>query len=424
MSVAFRFRAVMAYGRSVTAPQGVAAPEPPRPSLRAVLRTPDLLSTLVLSVLARIPASAIGLLILLRVAPEHGYASAGIIEAVYAVAVGVGQPLTSRAVDRYGQTAILLPSTLISGLAVVAVGLLPDDASLLRLGVLFLVAGAVHPPLAGAMRALWDLLLPTEEERHVGYALDASANEVVWLVGPIALVGILAAATSVSIGLIVCGALTAGAGGAFALTGPSQRWRPRSTEHTGGMFGGLRNGGVWTIMLAAASAGAVFGAVQLGVTAFGREQGGTAAVGLLLGAWSVGSFLAGLALTRLAPPELPAARLETLLLFLAVSTAVCGLAPNVWVLGVLLVLSGAAIAPLFATLDVAMGDVASDGTITETYALTTTGVIIGGMLGGPFAGFLADHASASTAIVAAGIPPLLGATLVFLRRTTLRPRAA
>lgn len=396
-------------------------PPPRRPSLRSVLGTPELFSTLVLSVLSRIPASAIGLLILLRVAPEHGYAAAGLIEAVYAVAVGIGQPLTSRAVDRFGQTPILLPSTLISGLAVVAVGFLPDDASLVQLGGLFLVAGAVHPPLAGAMRALWDLLLPSDEERHVGYAIDASANEIVWLVGPIVVVGIVAAATSIEIGLIVCGALTAGAGGAFALTGPSQRWRPRGEEHAGGWVGGLRNRGVWTIMLAAASAGAVFAAVQLGVTAFGREEGGTAAVGLLLGAWSIGSFLAGLLLTRLAPPDLPAARLESLLLFLAVSTAVCGLATNVWTLGVLLVVSGAAIAPLFATLDVVMGDVASDGTITETYALTTTGVIVGGMLGGPLAGALVDHASPSAAIVAAGIPPLLGATFVFARRATLVP---
>lgn len=410
----------MAYGAGVNAPE---VPPPPRPSLRSVLGTPELVSTLVLSVLSRIPASAIGLLILLRVAPEHGYAAAGLIEAVYAVAVGVGQPITSRAVDRYGQTPILLPSTLISGLAVVGVGFLPPDAGLVQIGALFLVAGLVHPPLAGAMRALWDLLLPSDEERHVGYAIDASANEVVWLVGPIVVVGVVAAVTSIDVALIVCGALTAGAGGAFALTGPSQRWTPRGEEHAGGWIGGLRNSGVWTIMLAAASAGAVFGAVQLGVAAFGRENGGTSAVGLLLGAWSVGSFLAGLFLTRLAPPELPAARLEALLLFLAVSTAICGLATNVWVLGVLLVISGAAIAPLFATLDFVMGDVASAGNITETYALTTTGVIVGGMIGGPLAGALVDHASPSTAIVAAGIPPLLGATLVFLRRRTLAPRA-
>jgi MFS family permease len=412
----------MPYGAIVTAPEQLDAPPTPRPSLRSVLRTPELFSTLVLSVLSRIPASAVGLLILLRVAPEHGYAAAGLIEAVYAVAVGIGQPFTSRAVDRYGQTVILLPSTLISGLAIVAVGLLPDDASLVQLGALFLVAGAVHPPLAGAMRALWDLLLPSDDERHVGYAIDASANEVVWLVGPIVVVGVVAALTSVSVALIVCGALTAGAGGAFALTGPSQRWTPQREEHSGGWIGGLRNGGVWTIMLAAASTGAMIGAVQLGVTAFGREEGGTAAVGLLLGAFSVGSFIAGLFLTRLPAPESPAARLETLLLCLAVSTAICGLAPNIWALGGLLVFSGAAIAPIFATLDFAMGDVASDGTITETYALTTTGVIVGGMLGGPLAGVLADQASASTAIVAAAVPQLAGATLVFLRRGTLRPR--
>ena len=413
----------MAYGASVNAPLPPGATEL-RPSLRAVLATPELRSTLVLSVLSRIPSSALGLLILLRVAPEHGYAAAGLIEAVYAVAVGIGQPLTSRAVDRYGQTVVLLPSTLISGLATIAIGMLPDDASLVHIGGLVLLAGLVHPPLAGAMRAIWDLLLPTDEERHVGYAIDASANEVVWLVGPIVIVGVIAATTSVATGLIVCGALTAGAGGAFALSGPSQRWTPRATEHAGGWIGGLRNGGVWTIMLAAASAGAVFGAVQLGVTAYGTEQGGTAAVGLLLGAWSVGSFLAGLALTRLPPPTLPAARLEALLLFLAVSTAVCGLATGPWMLGGLLIISGAAIAPLFATLDFAMGDVASDGTITETYALTTTGVIIGGMLGGPLAGLVADHVSASAAIVCAGVPPLLGATLVFLRRSTLQPKPA
>lgn len=409
----------MPYGWRVSIPPD--APQP-RPTLGSVLRTPELGSVLVLSVLSRIPASALGLLLLLRVAPEHGYAAAGIVEAVYAVAVGIGQPLTSRAVDRYGQTLVLLPSTLVSGLAIVGIGLLPDDAGIVQIAALGLLAGIVHPPLAGAMRALWDLLLPSDEERHVGYAIDASANEVVWLVGPIVVVGVITAATDASVGLLVCGALTAGAGGAFALTAASQRWVPTRTEHAGGWIGGLRNSGVWTIMLAAASAGAVFAAVQLGVTAFGREAGGAQAVGLLLGAWSVGSFLAGLVLTRIAPPELPAARLEALLLLLAVTTALCGLAESPWLLGVLLVFSGAAIAPLFATLDVAMGDIATDGTITETYALTTTGVIVGGMLGGPLAGVLVDQVSASAAIVCAGIPPLFGAALVYARRGTMAPR--
>ncbi len=169
--------------------------------------------------------------------------------------------------------------------------------------------------------------------------------------------------------------------------------------------------------------GAVFGAVQLGVAAYGKENGGTAAVGLLLGAWSVGSFLAGLLLTRLARRSCPPLGSSRSAVHGGL-TAICGLATNVWVLGVLLVISGAAIAPLFATLDVAMNDVASAGNITETYALTTTGVIIGGMIGGPLAGALVDYASPSTAIVAAGIPPLLGATFVFLRRGSIAPRAA
>lgn len=394
----------------------------PTATLGSVLRTPEVARTLVVSIISRLPWGALGLLVLLRVSEHHSYAQAGLVDAAYGVMVALVGPILSRAVDRRGQTAILVPTAITGGLGTAAIALLPSESSIWLFIVFAAVNGAAQPPLGGAMRAVWDLLLHSDEERHVGYAVDASATEVVWTIGPLVMTGIVAATLGVQAALLLCAACTGLGGLAFALSGPSRRWRSSAVHQDARpRAGAIRSKGVQTLVAVSLGAGWLFGAVEFGTTAFAKEHGGTGTVGLLLGIWAIGSFTAGLLMTRAPAPTNPGRRLARILLFLGVGGLALGLATNVTTLAILLILSGAGIAPMFATVNSAMTHAAAEGTLTEAYALTTTGVFVGAMVGAPLAGLLVDHLSATAALASSGVPAIVLAAVTWVRRDTVSP---
>lgn len=394
----------------------------PPATLGSVLRTPEVARTLALSALSRLPWGALGLLVLLRVSEEHSYAAAGLVDAAYGVMVAIFQPVLSRAVDRRGQTAVIIPTAITGGLGTAAIALLPADSALWLFVLFAAVNGALQPPLGGAMRAIWDLLLKTDSERHVGYALDASATEVVWTIGPLVMTGVVAATFGVQTALLVCAALTGFGAIAFALTGPSRRWRSSSVHNEKKpRAGAIRSPGVQTLVAVSIGAGCLFGAVEFGTTAFAKEHGGTGTVGLLLGIWAIGSLTAGLLLTKLPAPTDPGRRLVGILLFLGIGGLALGLASSVPTLAILLLLSGIGIAPMFATVNSAMTHAAAEGTLTEAYAFTTTGIFVGAMVAAPVAGLIVDHVSANAALAFSGVPVLVLAGVTWLRRETVCP---
>lgn len=388
----------------------------PRPTIRSVLRTADLAPTFLLSLIARLPFGGTVLLVLLRVSPEHGYTAAGAVDALYAASLAIGQPLASRAVDRFGQTVVLVPLSLLGGAATAAIGLLDADAPIVWFGVLSIVNGLLQPPLGGAMRGVWDQLLKTEQERHVGYSVDAIASEVIWTIGPLAIVGIFATAVGVPEALTLCGLLTAVGGVAFAATRPSRAYHAQTSEHHGGVIGALRSPGVVTVFLASIAAGGHFGAIELGLTAFARSSGDNGLVGLLFAAWSAGSFVAGLAFSRVPAASRPARRLAAILFAFSAFSGLYAIAGSTAALAAALVIGGTVIAPFFVTLNATVGTVTADGGLTEVYSLTTTGITTGAMIAAPAAGALADHVSSSAAMGFAGVLPLLGAAIVWARR--------
>src|SRR6266511_2454734 len=97
-----------------------------------------------------------GLAIVLLVRDAAGsFALAGLADGSFALGSGIASPLIGRAVDRGGQTRVLLGCAVVcaaafSGLAIVAwygpIGLLP---------VLAGIGGATVPPIGACMRALW-----------------------------------------------------------------------------------------------------------------------------------------------------------------------------------------------------------------------------------------------------------------------------
>lgn len=181
----------------------------------AVLRTRGVPYLLTTSVIGRL-ASAMAALALVRLVVgqggEYGYAS--IVGATYVIAGMAGQPLLSRLIDRSGRRrGVLVGSTLLAtagyagtawaAVQIPAVGLVAVAA-----------AGFFTPPIEPALRALWPVLV---EERRLtsAFALDAAAQEVGFIVGPLATVAGIALA-GVQGNVLLMGAIGLAGGLAFA----------------------------------------------------------------------------------------------------------------------------------------------------------------------------------------------------------------
>ncbi|MEH3054540.1 MAG: MFS transporter [Patulibacter minatonensis] len=393
-------------------------------TIGAVLREPHVLMTLVASIVARLPYGALSLLTVLKVTDGgYGYGAAGLVAGAYAAAIAIGLPVLSRIVDRDGQTRLLRITALTGGTATVSLALLPGDSPLVVYVLLALVNGALQPPLGGVMRALWDQMLRRDDQRHVGYSLDAIAVEFVFTGGPLVLVGGVAALTSPTTAMLVAAALTTVGTLVLASRPPSRAWKP-STEQHSSFFGALRSPGVQTLMVAALGLGGMFGTIELGLTAYGREEGELGLVGALIAIWSIGSMLGGFAIARVRPASRPGHRIAGILLAMAGANLLLGLTTSPWALGAVLAVAGAGIAPTMATANGAMGSVAPPGMLTEAFGWTLASIMIGSTVIAPLAGLVVDHASVQAALSASAVPPALGAAGVWLRRRTIAPRAA
>lgn len=140
------------------------------------------------SLLGRLPSAMAALAIVQLVRSTSGdFAFAGLITAVYVVAGAVGQPLLGRLIDRVGQIAVLAVSGILSFLAFAGMALALDSAVGARGAavVLAAAAGIFTPPLEPALRALWPRLVAAGPQLKAAFSLDAGAQEIIFIVGPL-----------------------------------------------------------------------------------------------------------------------------------------------------------------------------------------------------------------------------------------------
>ncbi|MFG6445851.1 MFS transporter [Microbacterium sp. P07] len=150
-----------------------------------VLRTRHTGYLLFTSLLGRLPGAMAALAIVQLVRSTSGdFAFAGLITAVYVVAGAVGQPLLSRIIDRFGQVAVLTVSGILSFLAFTGMALTLDPAPGAAVA-LAAAAGIFTPPLEPSLRALWPRLVSPGPQLKAAFSLDAGAQEIIFILGPL-----------------------------------------------------------------------------------------------------------------------------------------------------------------------------------------------------------------------------------------------
>ncbi len=380
---------------------------------RRVLARPGVARLLLLTALARVPATAAGVVLTLHVvtALGLGYAAAGLVATATTVGAALGAPWRGRAVDRLGLRRALLPSIVAEALVW---GSAPFVGYQALLGIAF-VGGLLGLPVFTVARQSLTVLV-TEEQRRTAYSLDSIAVEMSFAVGP-ALGVVVATQVSSTVALLGVGVLMVSAGLAlFVANPPTRSAQPAQPALGAAATGGVRTWftpGLLAVLATSAAATIVLAGTDVGVVALLREHGAVTMTGVVFAAWSIGSMLGAVvygALKRPVPPVL-------LLAMLALLTIPIGLAPNPWVLAAAILPAGALCAPVITATAEEVARRVPERVRGEAMGWHGSALTVGIALGAPMAGSAIDTTGPWAGFAVVGV---VGAVLALVGFTVQR----
>lgn len=333
---------------------------------------------------ARFPVAMAPIGIVSMLSQTHGqYWLAGAVSAAFTMTNALLSPQVSRLVDRFGQTAVAGPTTLISVLAFLALILAADlHWPLWTLFSLALPAAAM-PSIPALVRARWSELFRDRAELQTAFAFESAADELVYMAGASLSVG-LCAAVSPEAGLAASTALLALGSLAFLLQRASEpKLRPADIGLV--QISAIRFREVQVVTIGLAFVGIMFATTEVSVVAIAAQRGQPGAASLILGLYAAGSFMVGLVLGIFNPAMAPQRRLLAAVSMLALTALAPLLAINsVTLLAIAVFCSGMAIAPTLASAFRLIEQRVPASRLTEGVTWVMTGIDIG-MAAGFFA---------------------------------------
>lgn len=390
-----------------------------------IFRTPGSFAFSAYGLIARCSLSMNTLSIVTMMSFERGhYALASAVATVYVVCMAAIAPQISKLADRYGQTRIAAPTTILTVLSMLAlIAAVHYDAPA---WCLFAAAAGMGlmPGFGAFVRARWSRLLHGTALLHTAFAYESTIDEVMFMAGPVLVIylstaffpeaGLLGSALLLTVGAIL-----------FCL---QKRTEPavivpakRSRKDRPVIFMPPVLVIVGTLLLV----GAIFGTAEVSAVALAKSQGEPARSMWPLSAYALGSFIAGIAYGALRlKARLP--RQFTLAIWATALTTL----PLFWVNTIeqmtwVLFIAGAACSPTIITAMKLIERLAPPEKMTEGITWALTGLTIGFAIGMSSAGQAIDRFS-----VYAGFYIAIGASFAALglfllcRRIVERGRAA
>ncbi|MCW2813212.1 MAG: Major Facilitator Superfamily protein [Nocardioides sp.] len=386
---------------------------------RRILARPGTALFSATGLVARLPIAMVGLGIVLLVEDQSGsYGLAGAVSGVSLLSTAGFAIIQARWIDRLGQSRVLPVAITVWGLALAALmWSVESDWPLAATYVLAAVTGAALPSVGSCVRSRWAHVLDSDSERQTAFALEAVADETVYIAGPI-LVTMLATAVHPVAGLTA--ALVSGVTGTLAFSA-QRATEPPPQPPLADKRDRARMPWATVVPLSVCSLalGTLFGAAEVTTVAFTEERDAKALAGVLLAFWAAGSLIAGF-LTGAVTWRRPVLfRLRVGAAGMAVAMVPLFLIDQVWLMGLVLFVAGFAIAPtLIATMSLAEQTVPPSRR-TEGMAFIQTGIVAGVAPGAALAGIVIDASGASPAYlvsVGGGVLALAAALLVRVRQ--------
>ena len=307
------------------------------------------------------------------------YGAAGLVLAATSVGQAIAGPLTSRWMGRLGMRPVLITTLIIcsTGLGLIAFVIMP----LWQFMIVGFVVGLSTPPIQPAVRTIYPKMV-TGKQLTPLFALDASAQEIIWVMGPFFTV-ILAIQVSPVVAIAVAGGFLIGGGIWFIASPEVGKVRiPQSRRRIGVV---LKNRAVLLATICGFLLIGSAASIEVGVVAVFGEGGAEA--GILFGIWAIASLVGGLSMGHL--PIGPWA-LARRFMIVMVGMAAAPFSLEFWWLAIALVIAGIGIAPVLAVMFAIVSASVKFSDTPEAYGWLGTGQLIGAALGSAIAGFLID----------------------------------
>lgn len=369
-----------------------------------LLRYRPAASPFLTAVVARlaIAMAPLGLLLLVQ-SERDAYGVAGVVTGAFAIGCAIGTPFWGRTMDRVGQVRTLLPTTLssatlLAGDAVATVAGAPLPVLIMLAGL----AGVAFPPISPAIRTAWRVIFPNPASRRIAFALDATAVELLFVLGPLLLSALLALFSPMVPVLVAAGCMAVGGVG-YCRTAAARRSRPgrhHPQPATGEPVRHHRSAitvpGVAAVLGVMLAMSGGFGQLDTSLAGTAGELlGGTDKLGILFTAIAGGSTVGGLVFGsrnwRL--PERQAVILTTgifAVLLVGIALMIGSGRPPLWLLLPLLFGTGLTIAPTLIMQQGLLDQLTPSTRLNEAQSMLSSVTQVGAAVGTAVAGVLID----------------------------------
>ncbi len=363
--------------------------------------------------LSRVSTSMFNLALLVATTQRYGYAVAGLILMVFALANAIAGPVRGRLADKHEPRRVLL--ALLAGHTAAWAGLLTGLLTAAPVTVLCLGAAALGitvPPAGPVVRGLWPRIVP-EERLPTAYAFDAALNTATFLTGPMIAGGLLLlmpapAAVGVTGGVKVVGDL-------LVAISPALGGKRGADPERRGFFGPLATGRVRLLLGMIVLDTFAFGCLEVAAVAAASGQG---TAGVFTSAMALGAVVSGIGYGARTWPGRARTQLVVLHAAGALVLAGAGFA-GVLLLAGAYVVYGLVNGPVETLQQVLIGDATPEGQRIEAFAWVFSVMWAGFGIGTTVAGRLVDDGAPAGALYAAAGAQLLVALIAVtgMRRT-------
>ena len=348
---------------------------------------------------ARLPSGMISLAYLLHIERIFdSYGLAGLVLAATSFGQALAGPLTSRLMGRLGMRPVIAVTILISAfsMAGIAFFVMPIEWYI----AVGFIGGLATPPIQPAVRTIYPTMVNGKQLTPL-FSLDASAQEVIWIAGPV-VTTFIATQISTQLAIIVAGVFLIGGGIWFlSCKEVGTVTIPPSKNKMGAV---LKKPPVLLSTIAGFLLIGAAAAVEVAVVAVFGHSGPEA--GFVLAIWAIGSIIGGLALGGV---QIGPWALSVRMIVVFIGIALAGLILDFWWIAGALLIAGAGIAPALAVMFAIVSSSVKFSDTAEAYGWMGSGQLIGAALGSAIAGFAIDGFGPLGGFVAASVFAFVGA---------------
>lgn len=369
----------------------------------AVLRIPGVVRVLSSQLIARFPFGMMSLAFVIHISRiTHSYAIAGVALGAETIGVAISGPVLGRWLATKGARRVLSWCVIISPIATVGIGLFNFGA--IGYSLLALIVGLASPPIQSAARNIYPRLIP-KSKLGVLFGLDATLQEIIWVVGPVFATFLAAWANSTVTILTMAGIQILGTVWFIANPEVGKVYRDQAAGRLGSV---LKHATVVSNSIIGMLLIGSFGGVEVGSIALMPKE----SAGLVVAMLSIGSIAGGLLLGGRAKTSWALAKYMTVMV-VGYGLALIHPTDLLW-LCICWFISGLGIAPALGFLGTIVSISLPPSDTSEAYGWVNTGQMVGYSIGSALAGLAIDTVSPSSALMVAVIFGVLTLAVSFL----------